>query len=284
MINFFRKNKRFVSEKGFKENTKNQSEMNGQTLGLLSQHGVTEQSELKLDYSFYTNKNEKAEELNSELKAKQYETSDIVKEKKYWRIHGWTRKIKMDNNSIDNWTTEMCQLGYKHDCEFDGWGTIPQQDEKIDVPEELSEMDCFDKGLEFWNNSEFEKSEAYYSKAIELNPNKSSFYYNRGIARGSRKNLIGEIEDYNKALEINPDYEEVYCNRGTANDELGNYQEALNDYNQSIKLNPDKSNSYRNKGNTFYRIGEKEKACEQWKKALELGDKSVKKIIEQYCE
>lgn len=284
MINFFRKNKRFVSEKGFKENTKNQSEMNGQTLGVLSQHGVNQQSELKLDYSFYTNKKEKAEELNSELKTKKYETSDIIKENRYWRIQGWTLKIKMDNNSIDNWTNEMCLLGYKHDCEFDGWGTIPQQDEDIKVPDNLSEMEYFKKGLEFWNSQDFQKSEAYYSKAIDLNPKKSSFYYNRGIARGSRGNLIGEIEDYNKALEINPDYDDVYCNRGTAFDNLGDFEKAINDYNQSIKLNPNDPKLYRNKGNTYYRTGDKKIACELWNKALELGDESVKEIIEQYCK
>ena len=36
--------------------------------------------------------------------------------------------MKMDDQAVQLWTKEMSELGYKFDCEFDGWGTTPDQD------------------------------------------------------------------------------------------------------------------------------------------------------------
>jgi len=42
-------------------------------------------------------------------------------------ITGWTTKMKMQADVVANWAEQMCDLGYKYDCEFDGWGTSPDQ-------------------------------------------------------------------------------------------------------------------------------------------------------------
>jgi regulator of RNase E activity RraB len=34
----------------------------------------------------------------------------------------------MDDGTVQSWAKEMCELGYKFDCDFDGWGTTPNQD------------------------------------------------------------------------------------------------------------------------------------------------------------
>ncbi|MFC3562039.1 ribonuclease E inhibitor RraB [Pedobacter jamesrossensis] len=36
-------------------------------------------------------------------------------------------KMKMTDEVVKQWTKQMCELGYKFDCEFDGWGTEPDQ-------------------------------------------------------------------------------------------------------------------------------------------------------------
>jgi hypothetical protein len=33
----------------------------------------------------------------------------------------------MDLASVLNWTETMCRVGFEHDCEFDGWGTLLDQ-------------------------------------------------------------------------------------------------------------------------------------------------------------
>lgn len=42
-------------------------------------------------------------------------------------ITGWSTKIIMADGIVAEWVNKMCELAYKHDCEFDGWGTTPDQ-------------------------------------------------------------------------------------------------------------------------------------------------------------
>ena len=62
-----------------------------------------------------------------------------------------------------------------------------------------------------------------YSKAIEINPQYSVAYNNRGLYSliyhlGKAFNLLGRNhlahEDYSKAIEINPQCDDAYNNRG----------------------------------------------------------------------
>ncbi len=122
------KNK-FVSEKKFESNLSKQMNWTPQTIKQLSKYGITDKSELKLEYFFYTNSEQKALNLSKELINLGY-TSIVdfsVTNKKKYLINGWTIKLKMDEKNILNWTKEMCELGYKYDCDFDGWGTSPDQ-------------------------------------------------------------------------------------------------------------------------------------------------------------
>ena len=43
-------------------------------------------------------------------------------------ITGWTSKMQMNPSTVIDWTRQMCELGFTHDAEFDGWGTNPLQD------------------------------------------------------------------------------------------------------------------------------------------------------------
>ncbi len=118
--------KRFISKIEYLDNISTQEGMNGKVLDQLSQYEVTDDTELKIEYFFYTNTKEKAENLTVELKAKNYETREVHQMETLWSITGWTKKMKMDLKTITDWTNEMCVLGYINDCDFDGWGTTPE--------------------------------------------------------------------------------------------------------------------------------------------------------------
>ena len=124
------KSNSFVTEKAFNDNCKKQMQMSPMTLKQLRNLNVTEDKELKLEYFFYTNTNEKAEQLAKELEQLNYEVKYGVSagDKKLFIITGRTTKIKMSEDLVTKWTKEMCERGYKFDCEFDGWGTEPNQD------------------------------------------------------------------------------------------------------------------------------------------------------------
>lgn len=86
-----------------------------------------EEKELKLEFFFYTNKAEKVQELAKEIIKLNYSINQSVYEedKKIFIVTGWTTKIKITEEVIKKWTNQMCELGYKFDCEFDFLETNP---------------------------------------------------------------------------------------------------------------------------------------------------------------
>jgi regulator of RNase E activity RraB len=132
LFDVFKKNNKgqFVTEGQFKSNSDKQVELAPQTLQQLRELGVTADKDLKLEFFFYSNTIDKVEKLSDELKKMNYEVQfgQSQGDNKLFISTGWTTKMKMDNGIVTSWTKEMCDLGYKFDCNFDGWGTTPEQD------------------------------------------------------------------------------------------------------------------------------------------------------------
>lgn len=130
MFDFLKgKQKKFISEEQHKENLALQLSMSPETVDQLRNYGVTDDKSLKLEYFFYTNTGEKAEALSKELSAMGYasEFGESAQDTHIQIVTGWTTPVLMSTDNVLEWTAAMCNLGYKHDCEFDGWGTDPEQ-------------------------------------------------------------------------------------------------------------------------------------------------------------
>lgn len=123
-------NEQFVTETEFSRNLENQLKMTPQTLEQLRDINVTADKELKLEFFFYTNTEVKAEQFATEIRKLNYtvEHGKSAGDKKLFIVTGWTTKMKMSDDVVKQWTKQMCELGYKFDCEFDGWGTQPDQE------------------------------------------------------------------------------------------------------------------------------------------------------------
>ena len=120
---------RFVSEKAFQKNLARQVTMTPQTLAQLRQYDVSDQTELKLEYFFYTDTAAKAAALAGVLSQKGYtaEHGPSAGDSKLFIITGWTKPMLMNEPTVVEWTRQMCRIGFEHDSEFDGWGTNPDQ-------------------------------------------------------------------------------------------------------------------------------------------------------------
>ena len=125
--------KKFVSESAFNKNLQNQLQMVPQTLDQLRKLNITADKELKLEFFFYTNSLDNAGQLSAELKKLNYQSDHglAANSKTEYLVNGWTTKMKMSDNVVKDWTKQMCEIGYKYDCEFDGWGTDPGQDQNV---------------------------------------------------------------------------------------------------------------------------------------------------------
>ena len=120
---------RFQTDKAYAENRALQLAMTPRTLAELRTHGVTDETHLKLEYFFYTNTKEKAAALAQRLANMGYTGSyhRSVDDPRPFLITGWTSPMKMDDRTVLDWTGRMCDAGREDDCEFDGWGTYPEQ-------------------------------------------------------------------------------------------------------------------------------------------------------------
>jgi len=122
---FSRRPNRFVSEEEFEANLKSQMAMTPQTLGQLRAYDVTPEQRRRLEFFFYTDTLEKAAALAAELKDRAYEVDcrPSASNAEVQLITGSTSEMTMSDATVLNWTREMCILGFKHDCNFDGWET-----------------------------------------------------------------------------------------------------------------------------------------------------------------
>jgi tetratricopeptide (TPR) repeat protein len=131
----------------------------------------------------------------------------------------------------------------------------------------------------------------YYSLAIQNYPmtakkEKSEAYYNRGLNKRYLDDLNGAISDYTLAIKIRPDYVKALNNRGYAKQLLVDYNGAISDYTMTIKYDnytTEISNiALGNRGVAKLSLGQD--GCPDIIRAIELGNKNVQKVYNQYCK
>ena len=122
--------KRFVPESAFQKNLESQIRMTPETVRQLRQYGVMDDAELALEFFFYTDSQAKASALAAALSNEGYsvEEGPSASDEETMLVTGWTTRITMDDKTVVDWAKRMCQIGFEHDCQFDGWGTNPNQD------------------------------------------------------------------------------------------------------------------------------------------------------------
>ena len=97
--------------------------MNRQTWATLQAHGVTEETELHLDFTYKATDRDKADELAGFLRAE----TDYNVAADDTSVSGSTQATSVSPEILDQWVTWMVAAGYEHGrCEFDGWGTAVQ--------------------------------------------------------------------------------------------------------------------------------------------------------------
>lgn len=121
--------KRYIGESTHEDNMEGQLQRAPQMLEALYKTGVTDETELKLEYFFYTNAEDKAERLIESLKNIGYTPEQrLAPDSETTRtITGWSHPVVMSKEKVSQWISDMCIIGFKEDCQFDGWGTKPQQ-------------------------------------------------------------------------------------------------------------------------------------------------------------
>ncbi|TCC99687.1 ribonuclease E inhibitor RraB [Pedobacter hiemivivus] len=113
----------YTTEEINNENIIEQKKMNRHTFSILIGKGYKEFEEAELEFYFYSDDPLKLEKLAEHLSSKGYEI-DVVEEsssENEFVLDGTSIAINLSIENLNKWTTEMCNLGLSHDCEFSGW-------------------------------------------------------------------------------------------------------------------------------------------------------------------
>lgn len=134
LFNLFQKGSKankgiFVKKNEYKRNLTLQKKMSIKTIQQLENSLNGQVDRLNLEFFFYTNNQQKAEKLQEALLSIGYfsKIQKVSNEESVHLITGWSSKILLSRNVILAWVTEMCEIGFRNDCDFDGWGASGEE-------------------------------------------------------------------------------------------------------------------------------------------------------------
>jgi tetratricopeptide (TPR) repeat protein len=98
---------------------------------------------------------------------------------------------------------------------------------------------------------DFYRAVELIGKAIDVDPQNATAYFNRGIAFKQLAKLEAALASYDGAIAIKSDYSEAYFNRGNVLRVLERFEQALVSYDQAIALQPDRVEAHLNRSNVL---------------------------------
>jgi tetratricopeptide (TPR) repeat protein len=110
----------------------------------------------------------------------------------------------------------------------------------------------------------------YYSVAIEMDPNYSEYYNERGNVLLSLARLSEARADYLKAIELSPPYFEVFTNLGQCYRRLGAMADAIRSYSRALDLDPNQVLALLGRADAREELKQSEAAIEDYTAALAL--------------
>jgi len=77
-----------------------------------------------------------------------------------------------------------------------------------------------------------------FDATVQLNPQLTLAYNQRGIAYADLGRYRRAVEDYNEAIRLNPGFASTYNHRGIASFQMGELERAIEDFNQALQIDP----------------------------------------------
>lgn len=111
---------------------------------------------------------------------------------------------------------------------------------------------------------------AHYTGAMEMDPNYSEYYNERGSAYLKLGRLDEALKDFLEAVELSPPYPEVLTNVGQCYQLLGRTDEAVEAYSASLDLVPAQSLALTGRAQSFEALGQPDAALADYTASLAL--------------
>lgn len=139
------------------------------------------------------------------------------------------------------------------------------------------------RGWAYIEQKKFKQALTDFNKASELRPNSELPYFGRGWVYNQQKQYAAAIREYDKVIELNPRYAVAWNNRGAAKSWLDKMHEAIQDYDKAIELNPRYAKAYENRGKAYGSLGNNVQAAEDLHLAAKINssNQGADKVIEE---
>ncbi|WP_420237463.1 tetratricopeptide repeat protein [Telmatobacter bradus] len=110
-----------------------------------------------------------------------------------------------------------------------------------------------------------------YSAVIEMDPNYSEYYNERGNLYLSAGRIDEARADYLRAIELSSPYYEVHTNLGQCYRQMGLYKDALGAYSRSLDLEPNHPVALAGRAQAYDALGMVDQTIEDYSAALNAG-------------
>ena len=106
----------------YEDNFEHQLRMLDVTWDAFKEHGVSEETELVLEFVYLAPNKESANSLNEALENYDSSMRSEGLLKKKWFVDGNSHPTTVSKDTLVQWLDFMVALGWEHGCEFDGFG------------------------------------------------------------------------------------------------------------------------------------------------------------------
>ena len=117
---------------------------------------------------------------------------------------------------------------------------------------------------------DYNQAITHLDKAIQLNPEDTFCFMNRGRAKDALGKHDDAIDDYNQAIKLDPENIHVYNARGSTKNHIGDYKGAKDDYSKIIKLDHNNREAYKARGNINLKLKNYQAAFEDFTEVIRL--------------
>lgn len=117
---------------------------------------------------------------------------------------------------------------------------------------ELTDIEHFNKGKSFMDNSNFEEAIIQYNKAIKIDSKYIDAYFDRGVCKANLKQYDSAIVDYKRVLKLGFRSALLYSNLALAFKELNQIDSAKSNYEKAFNIEPNSAYAYRIRGDIKY--------------------------------
>jgi tetratricopeptide (TPR) repeat protein len=152
-------------------------------------------------------------------------------------------------------------------------------------------VECFDKAIQInpdntiaWNNrgtalvqmDRLEEALKCYDEAIKINPNNAMAWNNKSLALGRMSTLEEAIKSVDKAIRINPNFFMAWSSKGWVLGQIGRLEESVDCYDKAIQINSNDAEVWYNKGWALEEMENHEEAIKCYDKAIRINPNHAK--------